>query len=259
MADREAAGHESLMSILVTGGTKGLGRATALRFAAPGIDVFVNYHSDEAAAENTAAAIREKGGVAHLVRADLGTVEGAQAAVAAVAQATDRLDQVVHCAVDASLRGPLLDMEPDRFGRAVQCNGLALLALVQSAVPLFRRGSAVVFVTSRGSQVAVSGYGAVGAPKALGEALVTYLAVELAPLGVRANSVAASTLDTESLRSVLSEERAIRWLDRAAKQNPSGRLVELSEVVDAIEFLCSDGAAMIQGQRLNVDGGFYLR
>jgi enoyl-[acyl-carrier protein] reductase III len=247
------------MSILVTGGTKGLGRATALRFAAPGIDVFVSYHADEAAAENTAAAIREKGATAHLVQADLGTIEEAKATVAAVAQVTDRLDQLVHCAVDASLRGPVLEMEPDRFARAVQCNGLALLTLVQSAVPLFRRGSAVVFVTSRGSQIAVSGYGAIGAPKSLGEALVTYLAVELAPLGVRANSVAASTLDTESLRSVLSEDRAMRWLERATKQNPSGRLVEVSEVVDAIEFLCSDQATMIQGQRLNVDGGFYLR
>lgn len=247
------------MSILVTGGTKGLGRATALRFAEPGVDVFVSYHADGAAAEAAAAAIRERGATPHLVQADIGTVEGAQATVAAVAQATDRLDQLVHCAVDTTMRGPILEMEPHRFAKAVQCNGLALLPLVQSALPLFRRGSAVVFVTSRGSQVAVSGYGAVGVPKTLGEALVAYLAVELAPLGVRANSVAASTLDTESLRSVLSQERATRWLERAAKHNPSGRLVELSEVVDAIEFLCSEGAGMIQGQRLNVDGGFYLR
>jgi enoyl-[acyl-carrier protein] reductase III len=223
------------------------------------VDVFVSYHADEVAAEDAAAAIRDKGATPHLVQADLGTIEGAKATVAAVARVTDQLDQLVHCAVDASLRGAMLDMDPVGFARAVQCNASALLALVQAALPLFRRGSAVVFVTSRGSQVAVAGYGAIGAPKTLGEALVTYLAVELAPLGVRANSVAASTLDTESLRSILAEERAVKWLERAAKQNPSGRLVELSEVVDAIEFLCSDGAAMIQGQRLNVDGGFYLR
>jgi enoyl-[acyl-carrier protein] reductase III len=251
--------QERAVSILVTGGTKGLGRATALRFAAPGVDVFVNYHADESAADKTAAEITEKGGRAHLVRADVGTVEGAKATVAAVAQVTDRLDQLVHCAVDTSLRGPLLDMDCHRFAQAVQCNGSALLPLVQSALPLFRRGSAVVFVTSRGSQVAVAGYGAVGPPKLLGEALITYLAVELAPRGVRANMVSASTLDTEALRSILSEERARQWLDRAAQKNPSGRRVELSEVVDAIEFLCSERATMIQGQRVNVDGGFYLR
>jgi enoyl-[acyl-carrier protein] reductase III len=247
------------VSILVTGGTKGLGRATAVRFAAPGVDVFVSYHADEAAAASAEAAISAKGATAHLVQADVGTVEGAQATVAAVAEVTDRLDQLVHCAVDTALSGPILEMGPHRFAKAVQCNGLALLPLVQTALPLFRRGSAVVFVSSRGSQIAVAGYGAVGVPKSLGEALVTYLAVELAPLGVRVNSVAASTLDTESLRSVLSEARAQRWLERAAERNPSGRLVALSEVVDAIEFLCSEQAVMIQGQRLNVDGGFYLR
>jgi enoyl-[acyl-carrier protein] reductase III len=247
------------VSILVTGGTKGLGRATALRFAAPGVDVFVNYHRDKAAAAKTAAEIEEKGATAHLVEADVGTVEGARAAVAAVADVTDQLDQMVHCAVDTSVGGALLDMDPHRFAQALQCNGSALLPLVQAALPLFRRGSSVVFITSRGSQMAVAGYGAVGPPKLLGEALVMYLAVELAPRGVRVNAVSASTLDTEALRSVLSEERALRWLERAAEKNPSGRLVELSEVVDAIEFLCSDQAVMIQGQRLNVDGGFYLR
>jgi len=247
------------LSVLVTGGTKGLGRATALRFAAPGVDVVVSYHSDEAAARETATAIRESGATPHLVQADLSTVEGARATIAAVSEVTEHLNQLVHCAVDTSLRGPILEMDPSRFAQAVQCNGLSLLSLVQAAVPLFTSGSAIVFVTSRGSQIAVAGYGAVGIPKTVGEALVTHLAVELAPLGVRVNSVAASTLDTESLRSVLSEDRAKKWLERAAERNPSGRLVQLSEVVDAIEFLCSDAATMIQGQRLNVDGGFYLR
>lgn len=247
------------MSILVTGGTKGLGRATALRFATPGNDVFLNFRTDREAAEKTAAEVRERGATPHLVQTDVGTIEGARAAVRAVAEVTDRLDQLVHCAVDTSTRGPILEMDPEGFARALQCNGSALLPLVQEALPLFRKGSAVVFITSRGSQIAVPGYGAVGPPKQLGEILMTYLAVELAPLGVRANTVSASTLDTSALRSVLTDEEAEKRLARAAEMNPSGRRVEISEVVDAIEFLCSDRAAMIQGQRLNVDGGFYLR
>lgn len=247
------------MSILVTGGTKGLGQATALRFATPGTDVFLNYRSDDEAAEKTAAAVRERGAVPHLIKMDVGTIDGARATVAAVAAVTDRLDQLVHCAVDTSTRGPLLGMDPEAFARAVQCNGSALIPLVQSALPLFRRGSVVIFISSRGSQVQVPGYGAVGPAKMLGEILISYLAVELAPLGIRANTVSAATLDTAALRSVLTDEEAENRLARAAELNPSGRRVQLSEVVDAIEFLCSDKAAMLQGQRLNVDGGFYLR
>ncbi|ODU07611.1 MAG: hypothetical protein ABS81_00445 [Pseudonocardia sp. SCN 72-86] len=247
------------MTILVTGGTKGLGRETALRFATPGNDVFVNYRSDDAAAEWTAAEIRARGAVPHLVRADVGTIAGARAAVAAVADVTDELGQLVHCAVDTGTAGPILEMDPEGFARAVQCNASALIPLVQSALPLFRRGSAVVFVSSRGSQAVVPGYGAVGPPKLLGEILISYLAVELAPLGVRANTVAASTLDTEALRAVLTDAEAEKRLARATELNPSGRRVEIAEVVDAIEFLCSDRATMVQGQRLNVDGGFYLR
>jgi enoyl-[acyl-carrier protein] reductase III len=250
---------EMRVAILVTGGTKGLGRATALRFARTNVDVFVNYHADEDAAQRTAEEITRQGARPHLVRADLGSVEGARTVVNSVAAVTDRLDQLVHCAVDTSLRGPILEMDPARFARATQCNGSALLPLVQSALPLLRPGSSVVFVTSHGSQATVSGYGAVGVPKLLGEGLVRYLAVELAPYGVRANMVAASTLDTQALHSVLTPERAKKWLDKAAERNPSGRRVEVEEVVDAIEFLCSERATMIQGQRLNVDGGFYLR
>jgi enoyl-[acyl-carrier protein] reductase III len=194
-----------------------------------------------------------------LIKADIGTIEGARSTVAVVAAVTDQLDHLVHCAVDTSVRGPLLDMDAHSFARAAQCNGSALLPLTQAALPLFRRGSAIVSGSSRGSQIQVPGYGAVGPAKMLGEMLMTYLAVELAPLGVRANTVAAGTLDTSALRAVLTDHEAEQRLALVAERSPSCRRVKLSEVVDAIEFLCSDRAQMIQGQRLNVDGGYYLR
>lgn len=246
------------MTILITGGSKGLGRAIAVRYAAQGTDVFVNYHSDERSANETAEQISRAGGRPHLVKSDIGTIEGACAAVDAVAAVTDRLDQLVHCAVDTTVRGPVLHMDPVGFAKAVQCNASALLPLVQRALPLFRRGSSVIFVSSRGSQAVVPGYAAVGVPKSMAETLIQYLAVELAPLGIRANTVAASALDTDALRSVLTDAEAEARLQRAAELNPSGRNIELDEVVDAIEFLTSPRAIMIQGQRLNVDGGYYL-
>ena len=245
--------------ILITGGSKGVGRAIALRFAARGESVAINYHRDERAARETAGAIAAAGGTPHVVKADMGTIEGSYDAVDAVAAVSETLDQLVHCAVDTSTRGPALQLSPEGFAAAVQCNASALLTLVQRALPLFRRGSSVIFMTSRGSQAVVRDYAAVGVPKAMGEALIRYLAVELAPLGVRANTVSASAMDTDALRSVLTDEEAAARLARAAELSPSGRTIELDEVVDAIEFLCSDKATMIQGQRLNVDGGFYLR
>lgn len=247
------------MTILITGGSKGLGRAIALRFARRGDDVIINYHSDDESAKLTAELVMDQGGRAHLVKSDVRTIEGAYAAVDAVAAVSDRLDQLVHCAVDASVRGPVLEMDPARFAKAVQCNSSALIPLVQRALPLFQRGSSVIFVSSRGSEAVVPGYAAVGVPKSMAETLIRYLAVELAPLGVRANTVAASAMDTDALRSVLTDAEAEARLRRAAEENPSGRNIELAEVVDAIEFLTSPRASMIQGQRLNVDGGFYLR
>lgn len=247
------------MSILVTGGSKGVGRETALRFARPGTDVFVNYHADDSAAETTAAAIADRGARPHLIKSDVRTVEGVTAILQSVAAVTERLDVVVHCAVDTSMPGPALTLDPHAFASAVQANGSAVLGLTQSALPLMRAGGSIIFVTSRGSHAVVPGYAAVGAPKALGEILIKYLAVELAPLGIRANCVMGSAMDTDALRSALPPGEAEARLRVAAETNPSGRRIEIAELVDAIEFLASDGARMIQGQRLVVDGGYYLR
>lgn len=247
------------MSVLITGGTKGVGRATALRFAQPGTDVFINYHADAAAADVTAAEVTSRGARAHLIKSDVTTAEGVKAILRAVGDTTDHLDVVVHCAVNTSNPGSALTLDPTAFAEAVHANGSAILTLAQCALPFMTAGGSIIFVTSRGSHAVVPGYVAVGAPKALGEILIKYLAVELAPLGIRANSVMGSAMDTDALRSALPPGEAEARLRAAAESNPSGRRIEIDELVDAIEFLVSDRARMIQGQRLTVDGGFYLR
>lgn len=245
------------MTAFLTGGTKGIGRGIALRRAARGEDVFLNYHSDVAAAEATAAAVRDRGGTPHLVQVDVGTAEGCREAVAQVAERTDRIDLLVHGAV-ASVTGPALTLDPAAFARAVELNGSALLYLVQAALPLLAPGSSVVLLSSKGSVAAVPDYAALGAPKALGEALVRYLAVELAPRGVRVNTVSAGPVDTDAFRAMFptgADER----LKAAAAANPSGRGLEIDDIVDLVDFVASDRAGMVQGQRLHVDGGLYLR
>ncbi|MDQ2803412.1 MAG: SDR family oxidoreductase [Pseudomonadota bacterium] len=244
------------MAILVTGGTKGIGRAIAERFAKPGVDVFLNFLSDQDAAEQTRAAVAAHGAHAHLLQGDVSTARGAAAVLKTVAARTQRLDQLVHCAVRV-ISGPLLEMDPVAFTEAVNLNGTALLYLVQAARPLLQRGSTVFFLTSRGSRVPLPGYAAVGVPKAMAEALVRYLALELAPLGVRANCVAPGAVDTEALRRVYGE-KTDEILRQSAAASPSGRNVTADDYCGLIEYLASPAAEMIQGQVVFVTGGSYL-
>jgi NAD(P)-dependent dehydrogenase (short-subunit alcohol dehydrogenase family) len=244
------------MAILITGGSKGIGRSIAERFAAPGVKVFINYVSDDAAAASAAEAIRQRGGDPVLLKRDIGTAGGAAALLADVSKHTDRLDQLVHGAVYAYSTS-VLDADPAEFERAVSLNGTALLYLVQSALPLFRSGSSVYFLSSRGTKVAIPRYAALGAPKAMAEALVRYLSIELAPLGVRAHVVSASQVLTDALRKVFpdAEQRAAA----AAAANPMGRNVTGEDIAELVHFLASPQASMLTGREIFIDGGTHVK
>jgi NAD(P)-dependent dehydrogenase (short-subunit alcohol dehydrogenase family) len=243
------------MSVLVTGGSKGIGRRIAVQLAGDGGTAFINYHSDDEAAEEAVAAVEDAGGEAHLVKGDVSTPEGAQAVVDQVAEATDELGQVVHCAVDPYSTS-VIEADSERFTEAVTLNGVALQYVVKAALPLLDEGSSVFFLSSRGSDTVVPGYAAIGTAKAMGESMVRYMAKELAPMGIRANTVAAGPLDTDAIHSVLDnpEER----LEAAAEANPSGRGLEFEDVTEAIAWLASPEAEMVNGQLLFIDGGLYL-
>jgi enoyl-[acyl-carrier protein] reductase III len=256
VANGRVARETERMAILVTGGTKGIGLAIARRFAKPDVDVFLNYRADVASAERAKAEIEATGARCHLLPGDVGNPAGATAVLAGVAAHADRLDQLVHCAVKV-IAEPLLSIDPYALTDAINLNGTALVYLVQAARPLFRPGSTVVFLSSRGGRTPLPNYAAVGAGKALAEGLVRYLALELAPLGVRANCVAPSAVDTQALRQVYGA-RTDEIMRQSATANPSGRNVVDDDYCSLIEYLASPSAAMIQGQVVFVNGGSYL-
>lgn len=241
------------MAILITGGSTGIGRGIALRFAARGDVVFVNYHHNDAAAEEASRLIADAGGAPHVIKADVGTIHGVRDLLGQVRDRTDHLDQIVHCAA-TPVSGTLLEVDPEEVERSVAVNGMAVLHVVREALPLLRRGSTVFYITSRGGRITIPNYGAMGIPKALGDQIIRYLAVELAPRGVRANIISPGALDTPALRAVFPDTYKER-LRVGAEANPSGRGLEFDDVAGVIERMSGPEFAMVQGQYVSVDGG----
>lgn len=241
---------------VITGGTKGIGRAIALDFAAPGRLLVLGYARDDAAAERARAEVSERGAEVVLVQGDVADPGVQQRYADVLGQAGLGLGQLVHCAVRAS-NATFAALDPAEFRRAVDTNGSALLLLAHALRNQLRGGTTLVFMTSIGARRAIPGYLPVGAPKALAESVVKYLAVELAAQGVRAHALSCSSLPTEAFHRAIPD--AERHYARMAERNPSLRNITFEEVAAAARFLCSTDARMINGQVLTVDGGLYAR
>jgi enoyl-[acyl-carrier protein] reductase III len=243
------------MRAVVTGGTKGIGRGVTERLAEPGARLLVNFRNDAAVAAEVVAACEARGAWAKAVQADACTLEGARTLAAAAEEHLGEVDGLVHCAVVTAMASALT-IDPELFRASIDRNGSSLLWLVQSFRPLLVRGSGVVFISSSGSTVAVPNYVAVGAGKALADALVRYLAAELAEAGINVNSVCSGPVDTEALRSVAPQ--ADKLLERARRKSPSKRDLQPADVAEVVTFLLGPGSKMIVGDRVHVDGGIHM-
>jgi enoyl-[acyl-carrier protein] reductase III len=239
---------------LVTGASRGIGRAIAERFAAAGARVAINYLRRRDAAEEAATAIRAAGGECLLVRGNVADPAHVERVVAETAAAWDGIDIVVSNAATGVLR-PAVELTRKHLQATLETNAFALVDLVAHAAPHLGEGGRVLAMTSLGGSRAIPDYAAVGASKAALEALVRQLAAELAPRGVTVNAISAGVVETEALDHFPAREAI---LAESRRRTPSGRLVTTDEVADVALFLASPLARAITGQVVVVDNGYSI-
>jgi NAD(P)-dependent dehydrogenase (short-subunit alcohol dehydrogenase family) len=242
---------------LVTGGSRGIGRAIALGLAEDGADVAVNYRKEQEAAAETVAAIEKRGRRARAYQASVDDRAADEAMVAAVLDELGPVDILVNNAGIASRGHTVLDTDFAELERVVATHAFSAFHLCQLLLPAMRerpRGDIVMI-----SSIATRHWQAAGVPYNMGKAALESLAFTLAKEerghGIRVNVVAPGLVETEMGRRLVkgaSGVEDIRTLDAAS---PYGRVCQPADVAGVVRYLVSDGAGYVNGQRIYVDGG----
>lgn len=239
----------------ITGGARGIGRATALKLAGAGCDVAIAYHNSHDEADAVCQAIRALGQRALATQADVSDAASLGEAFEEFRKQFDRVDIVVSNAAIGVLR-PALEMNVKHWRRCLETNALALNTLAQNAVPLMPQGGCLIGLSSLGSTRAIPNYSFIGASKAALESLARGLAQELGHTkGIRVNIVSAGVVDTDALKHFPNREDL---LAESARRTPLGTALTPEQVADAVYLLCLPEAAMITGHTLVVDGGYCI-
>jgi len=241
---------------VVTGGSRGIGRAVVELFAELGADVVVNYRKDAAAAESSVNAAREKGAVALSFGGDIAEVATAQLLIDFAVKRFKRVDLLI-CNAGIWEGSPVDVMTEELWDRTTDINLKGTWAVCRAAIPVMKQQKfgKIVIVTSTAGQRGEANYSNYAASKGGQIAFTKSLAEELGEWGINVNAVAPGWVATEMTSDALrdSEHRAA-----AARQIPLGRIATPEEIAAPIAFLCSDWARHITGEILNVNGGAVL-
>jgi enoyl-[acyl-carrier protein] reductase III len=240
---------------LITGGTRGIGKAIARKFAENGYDLVLNYLRSKSNATETKEELEQYGVKVHLVKANVGDVSNISSLFNEIEETFGRLDVFVNNAASGVLR-PLLDIEESHWDWTQDINAKAYFFAAKEASRLMERsgGGYIVALSSLGSIRVLPNYVTVGVSKAALEAITRYLAVELANKNIVVNAVSGGAVDTDALKHFPNREELLA----AGANNPAGRIVETEDLANVVYFLCTPQAFMIRGQTIIVDGGLSL-
>lgn len=245
---------------LVTGASRGIGRVIAERLAARGAAVAVNYRRDQAAADATVAAIGDSGGTARSYRASVDDADAAAAMVTAIENDLGPVDLLVCNAGIASRGLPVADTDPAEMERVVRTHAFGAHHVCRLVLPKMRtrpRGDIVMISSAITSYMDPN-----GAPYNMGKAALEALAATLAKeerrYGIHVNTVAPGLVETDMgvrLARAITGDASLADLRSLDAASPFGRVCRPADVAAVVEFLCSDAAGYVTGQRIEVDGG----
>ncbi|HYQ17151.1 MAG TPA: 3-oxoacyl-[acyl-carrier-protein] reductase [Polyangiaceae bacterium] len=239
---------------LVTGGSRGIGRAAALALGKQGAQVVVNYVSNEASAREVAEQIQAAGGKAEIVQFDVGNSEAAEKAVAEVAKRLGRLDILV-CSAGISIDGLLLRLKDEDLDRILSVNVKGSLACARAATKVMMRARTgrIIFLSSVVGEMGNAGQTAYAASKAALLGVTKSMARELSSRSITVNAITPGFIDTDMTGALTEEQKAS--INSAI---PLGRTGKPEEIAAAVVYLASDEAGYVTGQALRVNGGMYM-
>ncbi len=241
--------------ILVTGGTRGIGKAITLSQVKKTCTIFLNYLRDDASAMKVKKTAEKKGSRVVLLPGNVGDAETVSCLFQSIQKETNRLDALIHSAALGVFK-PVHQLRVKDWDISLDVNAKAFLLLTQATLPLMKKyGGKILAISSLGSRRFTPNYGAIGISKAALENLVRYLAVELAPHKIHVNAVSGGLVETDSLKMFPNFESMKKaYLSRT----PGARLGKPQDIADIVSFLLSPQANWIYGQTIIADGGYSL-
>lgn len=237
---------------LITGGARGIGKATALKLANEGCDIAIIYYNSSDEAQSLVNEIQALGRKAVALQANVADHQSVKEMFVQFKQHFNHLNFLVSNAASGVLK-PALKMSTKHWRWCMETNALALNHLVSEGLELMPKNSRVIALSSLGASRAIPNYAFIGASKAALEALVRSLSLELAVHGITVNTVSAGVVDTDALKHFPNREQL---LDEYQAHALSDKPLTPQDAADAVYLLCRPEAAMINAHTLFVDAGY---